>query len=276
MELLSGIESTDVVQGAGFALHQRLPAVALRGMVQRLSAYRTTGPLPGLQFETAGLTVPLIFVFDTGFDIAFGRIPAAADRYQSFTAGLSVQPVTIRTPGPVACLQVDFTALGAMRFFGPGLHEAADRLVRLTDGDDRGSCDLHDRLGDTDDWGARLAMAEAHVLRRLAAAAPPPPELTRAWRLIEGSGGRARIEKVAAHVGWSRRHLAARFREHVGLGPKTVARLARFGRAEALARAAVRPDWAGIAAGCGYADQAHLVRDFTAFAGVSPTQWRAA
>ena len=57
----------------------------------------------------------------------------------------------------------------------------------------------------------------------------------------------------------SRQYLVTKFREEVGLPPKTVARILRFQRALALADGAARPDWAGIAADCGYADQAHLV-----------------
>jgi AraC-like DNA-binding protein len=276
MELLTGIESARIVYGEGFALHQRWPGPALRGLVQRFTAYQSSGPLPGHQHETAGLTVPLIFVFEAGFDLALGRIPGPADRFQSFTAGLTAAPVMIRTPERVACLQVDFTPLGAMRFFGPGLGEAANRMVGLADLGDPGLADLGARLGELRDWGARLALLEARVVLRLAEAAAPPPELRRAWRLIEATGGRARIERIAAQVGWSRRHLATRFRDHAGLTPKTVARLARFGRAEARAGAQPRPDWAGIAADCGYADQAHLSRDFTRFAGLSPERWRAA
>ncbi len=30
------------------------------------------------------------------------------------------------------------------------------------------------------------------------------------------------------------------------------------------------PDWAGLAAELGYADQAHLIRDFTTITGISP------
>jgi transcriptional regulator GlxA family with amidase domain len=61
------------------------------------------------------------------------------------------------------------------------------------------------------------------------------------------------------------------FNTEVGIGPKALARMVRFNRALALAKAAATPDWAGIAVECGYADQAHLVREFRGFAGSSPT-----
>ena len=48
----------------------------------------------------------------------------------------------------------------------------------------------------------------------------------------------------------------------------------RFGRAQALARTG--ENWAGIAAACGYADQAHLAREFAELAGQTPTEWRLA
>ena len=47
----------------------------------------------------------------------------------------------------------------------------------------------------------------------------------------------------------------------------------RFHQACRLARIEKTHGWAGIAAESGYADQAHLVREFVALAGESPTAW---
>ena len=83
------------------------------------------------------------------------------------------------------------------------------------------------------------------------------------------SHGKASIGRICDRLGRSRRHLAAQFRDQIGLPPKSVARILRFNRAVSLLS---RPDadLAGIAFECGYYDQAHLNRDFRAFAEKSP------
>jgi AraC-like DNA-binding protein len=80
---------------------------------------------------------------------------------------------------------------------------------------------------------------------------------------------------LAKEIGWSRKHLAQKFRKDIGLRPKTVARVIRFGKALKHAQNCCDIDWAGLAVDCGYADQAHLIRDFSEFSGQSPEAWRA-
>lgn len=91
---------------------------------------------------------------------------------------------------------------------------------------------------------------------------------------IQRTRGALRIERLTEDLGRSRKRPAAHTRDAFGLTPKRLARIARFHHAIDLARRAQRPDWAGIAVDCGYADQAHLVRDFTSFAGAPPERWR--
>jgi AraC-like DNA-binding protein len=129
---------------------------------------------------------------------------------------------------------------------------------------------LRERLGNAPDWTTRFDMAEAFVTARLENAAETPLEIAWAYDRIITSGGRTRIASIAERLGWSRKHLAAGFSNAIGIGPKTLSRIARFNRALDLARQPAA-NWADIAADCGYADQAHLVREFRDLAGETPT-----
>jgi transcriptional regulator GlxA family with amidase domain len=61
-----------------------------------------------------------------------------------------------------------------------------------------------------------------------------------------------------------------RFEQAVGLTPKRYARVLRLGvLLPTLVRCGPR-DWAQVAAGAGYADQSHLIREFRQLAGIAP------
>jgi AraC-like DNA-binding protein len=80
------------------------------------------------------------------------------------------------------------------------------------------------------------------------------------------------VRAVAVDLGVSERHLRRVFRETVGMSPKAFTRLARFQRALGAARKDARLSWASIAAAAGYYDQAHLIAEFRAIAGVTPRE----
>ena len=90
---------------------------------------------------------------------------------------------------------------------------------------------------------------------------------------LQESCGAAPIETVADRLDCSRKHLAASFREHIGLSPKTAARMIRFNTVLDGLRA--RRAFADIAFDCGYADQAHMIRECRAFTGLAPREFTA-
>ena len=86
----------------------------------------------------------------------------------------------------------------------------------------------------------------------------------------------ARISALVRETGWSDYRFGRLFRRQIGMGPKRYARLMRFrGVVDAVYRCA-SVDWSGVAADGGYGDQAHLVREFRDFAGMTPTAFMAA
>lgn len=76
---------------------------------------------------------------------------------------------------------------------------------------------------------------------------------------------------VADELGVSERNLRRIFFDVTGLLPKNFAKLARFRRALRTARTARVVNWAAIAVQAGYYDQAHLISEFRAISGVTPT-----
>ena len=84
-----------------------------------------------------------------------------------------------------------------------------------------------------------------------------------------------RVNELATASGMTARSLQRLFADYVGVSPKWVMRRARLHEAAERADSGEPVDWASLASDLGYADQAHLTRDFTTTLGVSPTRYAA-
>jgi AraC-like DNA-binding protein len=82
-----------------------------------------------------------------------------------------------------------------------------------------------------------------------------------------------RVTALAEVFHLPERRLQRLFAEYVGVSPKWVMRRARLLEAARRADAGDVVDWAALALDLGYADQAHLTRDFTATLGVPPARY---
>jgi AraC-like DNA-binding protein len=80
-----------------------------------------------------------------------------------------------------------------------------------------------------------------------------------------------RVSNVAKVIGVSERTLRRDIIATVGLSPKVLARILRFQKTLTLLRLRKQPDLCDIAFDCGYADQAHMGREFQEFSGLTPT-----
>lgn len=111
------------------------------------------------------------------------------------------------------------------------------------------------------------------LVRRAAHATAPPAAVREAVRLLDASGGARRVDDLAATLGLTRQALARAFAEHVGVSPKTYARVARMWRALAHVDEARRVGWSPVAHALGFADQSHLTEELHALTGRTPGEW---
>jgi AraC-like DNA-binding protein len=197
-----------------------------------------------------------------------------ADLPADWLGGLSDTYDVVEIPPRHGSLDFKLTPLGAFAVLGIPLSELGGGFVSLEDLFGPPGRQLGDDVREADRWADRFDLVEAFLLRRAAAGPRPTPIVAHAWSLIALAEGRLRIAELAATVGCSRRYLAARFRDEVGLTPKSAARIVRF--AAVRRRLEASPGrFAEIAQTCGYCDQAHLNRDFRELGGTTPSDFLA-
>ena len=241
----------------------------MRGLVRRCAGFaeRTAGPQHRRELPFGG--VPIILSF--GDRVRISSATGHGD-YTSFVAGVHEIPVDTAHGGTLRCMQVDLSPLGAYQLLGLSMSELHDAVAPLDALDSSHWRELGDRLAELPSWSARFALLDDTLHRAAADGRAADPEVRWAWRRLVASRGTAPIGALAAEVGWSRRHFAARFRGQVGLAPKPAARVLRFAHARALLTAPGVRSISDVAAAAGYADHSHLTREFRRLAGATPSQ----
>jgi AraC-like DNA-binding protein len=249
------------------------PGAPLHGLVSRYCGYVEDSPGPRRRVEVPSADATLILSLGPTIDVGYPHLGTGAARHTCFVAPLHDTWAQTSFTGRQEGIEVNLSPLALRMLLGLPMHEIANRVVDLADLVGRDADLLVERLAGLPAWEARFALLDDVLAARLREALAPPPSIAWAWRRLRASAGALPVAALAEELGCSRRHLVAGFREEVGLPPKRVARILRFGRVLSLLERDGGGGLGDIAAACGYFDQPHLNRDFRAFAGASPGDW---
>lgn len=248
--------------GEGERYEEFAPPQALRPFVRLLWTYAAPAPTGGVQRIAPDgcpeLVIDLAAPYEEeGEDGVFRPQPSV------IFAGQLTRPMAIRPVGAVEIVAAKFEPDGARAFLGRPLIEATD--LRL---------DLTARLrGFTapsgDPAGQAAALADCLETLRRAGDWRIDPAVRAEVAAVE------RDEQGPSLSSADRRALQRRFRDRVGVAPRTLRSVFRFRRIfdHALGQDADAASWleAGLAAG--YFDQPQMARDFRRFLGCTATEW---
>lgn len=131
--------------------------------------------------------------------------------------------------------------------------------------------EIRERLQETPHLAERLTTVEDFLAGRLPRVRGINPLVAHS---LERFGALARVGDVVLESGFSHRYFSRTFAESVGLTPKTYCRILRFGRVLGRLKSEPMIGWADLAFAEGYADQAHMTREFREFSGITPGQYR--
>ncbi|CAL9613488.1 helix-turn-helix domain-containing protein [Streptomyces sp. enrichment culture] len=243
------------------------PLIGALGLVEGRFAHAAELALP-----TGG--VQLLVNLDR--DVLSSSAPGGPDLRTAGAAlqGPSTGPALIDPAQQRAVVWAAFRPAGIHPFLTAPVGALRDRLVGLDELWGRDGAVLRERLllaRATGGPEACLRELERALLGRAARPLEPDPGVRLAAVLLDRG---TPVAEVADRLGWTARRLAHRCTEHLGLPPKRYARVRRFQRLlRRVNTGPAAPDWALLAADCGYHDQAHLIHEFRALAGLTPTAY---
>ncbi|MBM4244022.1 MAG: AraC family transcriptional regulator [Deltaproteobacteria bacterium] len=250
-------------------VHARVPSAPLAGRIGCL--WEQAGPRPGRPVEcvvpSASCAI-VIALHDEPLRV-LDRDGVVLDLGSAIFSGPQTKPLLIGTGGPGGLIGVHFLPGGAYPSFGVPAVTLRDLCVPLDALWGAEVAKLRTRLLEARGPEARFALLERALLGRRSTAAAPHP----AVRFGLGALSSGRVAAVTAETGLSARRFGELFQREVGPPPKLFARLCRFQRVLRHLDGEGAVSWAGVAASHGYADQAHLIRDFREFVGITPTDF---
>jgi AraC-like DNA-binding protein len=263
----------------------RVPAYPLDRYIENLWWYEDFRPDHSRERVLATATAELVIDLEARpkrlFEHAAGTPGAAFTKV--WLSGAHTAYFVIEALPDSTMMGVHFRPGGAFPFAGLPMAELANRVVPADLVFGASILALRERLIEAPSGEEKLALLEAYLRAfmgrngRRGNGAGMNGEASTA-RLVEalvagaGQGGFT-TRATAAALGVSQQRLIRLRKTHVGLTPKALHRIVRFGEAIERIATGAPVAWSRLSVECGYYDQAHFIHDFRAFSGFSPADY---
>lgn len=170
---------------------------------------------------------------------------------------------------------IQFNPGGTFPFFRMPASELANQWIDLESLWRIAAADIRDQLLAAPSPDAMFVILERSLMAQLARPLELHPAVHFARSHICRAPHIATVSGMMERIGLSHRRFIQLFHEQVGLTPKAFCRVRRFQRVLAAVHRKPSVDWAQVALGGGYYDQAHFIHDFQGFSGLTPAAYLA-
>jgi AraC-like DNA-binding protein len=202
---------------------------------------------------------------DSSFN--FGGVSRPHKQYRSVATALHSGIITVRPNGPLGAVIVRLRPEAAARVLGERMQDFSGAKIGLGEiFRARDMARLEEMAAEARSSAERLSQVSRFLMEHLQPR-QLDPIVSRAALLLR-RGPSLRVRQLATELDVSERHLSRKFNAMFGMGPKQFARTARVEKALAARNRGLA--WAEIAYRCGFADQAHMIKDFQSVVGYSP------
>jgi AraC-like DNA-binding protein len=248
-----------------------VPGARLRGLVTAF--WHVTGDATGVPSSSVLPDGHVELVFNLGAPVALSGPHYEGEQPTRAVVGSLSKAIALGYSGLVDTFGIRFHPARGAGFLGRVATELTDRLQPLG----QVSAEFDRAL---EAWAAARPdpasekdrdRLEELLLVQLQHALPVDQPIVALVDRLTSASEAPSVAEMARELDLSARQLQRRFLAAVGLSPKHFVRVVRFARVWFQASMQEPETWADLAVANGYADQAHLVREFRDFGALPPT-----
>ena len=203
--------------------------------------------------------------------VSFDRAKSAV--YASIV-GTMTSFLEVSYPQTAQVFGIRFKPGGITAFTRIPINEFTDRNVELAMVDTLFDKSFYEALPEKKSAKEIVTHTNHYLINRLPHLYRSEQQIVRAVDLMYLAKGRLSPAKVASEVCLCQRHFERKFKSAIGISPKAFANVLRFKQALRCLRKQPHQDLLSVAVECGYYDHTHLIKEFRAFAGNTPTALR--
>ncbi|MCL6266624.1 DUF6597 domain-containing transcriptional factor [Flagellimonas myxillae] len=217
--------------------------------------------------------IEMVFVF--GDDIK--RYTSEEDfilQPRAFVLGQTLEPFYVEPTGTVNSFSVSFYPYGFANFVDVPLKTLANKETPISDifGEETAN-NLEEQIIQATDTQERITIVEKFLLARLNQTATVDAIVKSTVEALLNTKGNTSISNILRKDPSKRRQLERKFSEQIGISPKQLGKVIRLQSALKLLLSREGENLTHIAYESNYYDQAHFIKDFKEFTGISPKEF---
>ena len=191
-----------------------------------------------------------------------------------YLVGIRDIPVLLHTePRPTRFIGIEFYPNTAYPFLGVPMVELTNSLIPLAELLPEAGSAVSDTILSIANVEAKADFVQALLARRIQESAPGSPIVDFCVAAIKEQAGLFSVSQLEERTGYTRRYLEMLFSRHVGISPKSLARIVRFQSLYARWSEAQCYEELIDRLYDSYYDQAHFAKEFKRMTGFSPLQF---
>jgi AraC-like DNA-binding protein len=220
------------------------------------------------------IAMSLVFNLNDGFKLYRDKeLTTYTDYKKHWAAGLQTKPAYVESYGISKMIVIQFKTLGAFVFLNQSLQHFTDNYINLDNVFGNDADETWEQLQAAKTLNEKILLTEIFLFRKLLTQKLPNEKLLSSINLLLKNEDKITVTEICKQHNISRKHLNNLFKEYTGVSPKMLSSLHRFQKILKTISHAKPENFAHLAYGLEYFDQAHFNNDFKRFTQLKPSQY---